>query len=68
MPVSEQMATESPYPIKALLITGNNAALDWPNTLKFRQGCEKLDLMVVIDIFMTETAKMADTQHHQLRS
>lgn len=60
IPVTEQMVSEKPYPIKALLVAGNNAALTWPNTNQFRRGREKLDLMVVIDIFMTETAKMAD--------
>jgi anaerobic selenocysteine-containing dehydrogenase len=60
LPAMEQMVSEKPYPIKALLIAGNNAALTWPNTNKFRRGRDKLDLMVVIDIFMTDTAKMAD--------
>lgn len=56
----EQMVSEKPYPVKALLFAGVNAALTWPNTNKFEQGRHKLDLMVVIDIFMTDTAKMAD--------
>jgi formate dehydrogenase (coenzyme F420) alpha subunit len=56
----EQMATGSPYPIKALLIAGCNPALTWPNTNKFVRSRENLDMMVVMDIFMTETARMAD--------
>lgn len=60
MPAIEQMVTEKPYPIKGLFIAGENAVLNWPNTNKFKQGREKLDLMVVIDIFKTESAKMAD--------
>ena len=60
VPLIDQMATEKPYPIKALLVAGANPALTWPNSNKFRQGRGKLDLLVVVDIFMTDTAKMAD--------
>ena len=60
VPLTEQMVTGKPYPIKALLIAGNNAALTWPDTSKFMRGRQNLDLMVVTDIFMTDTAKMAD--------
>lgn len=60
IPVVDQMASQKPYPIKALLIAGNNAFLTWPNTTKFVQGRRNLDLMVVVDIYMTDTAKMAD--------
>jgi len=60
IPAIEQMATQKPYPIKALIISGNNAFLTWPNTHKFEKGRKNLDLMVVMDIFMTDTAKMAD--------
>lgn len=60
VPAIEQMATGSPYPIKSLLIAGSNPALTWPNTEKFIRCRENLDMMVVMDIFMTETAKTAD--------
>jgi len=60
VPAIDQMVTEKPYPIKGLLVAGCNPAVTWPNTNKVRQGREKLDLMVVTDIFMTETARMAD--------
>ena len=60
IPAIDQMATQKPYPIKALIIAGNNAFLTWPNTAKFERGRTNLDLMVVVDIFMTDTAQMAD--------
>lgn len=60
VPAIEQIITGDPYPIKALLVSGSNPALTWPNSKKFARCREKLDLMVVMDIFMTETAKMAD--------
>jgi len=60
VPAIEQLCTGNPYPIKALLVTGCNPALTWPNSNKFPRCRENLDLMVVMDIFMSDTAKMAD--------
>jgi len=60
VPAIDAMLTEKPYPIKGLLVAGCNPVLTWPNTNKVKQGFKKLDLLVVADIFMTETAKMAD--------
>ena len=59
-PIIEQMSTENPYPIKALLVDGCNPALTWPNTNRFKEARSKLDLFVIMDIFMTDSAKMAD--------
>jgi anaerobic selenocysteine-containing dehydrogenase len=52
--------SEKPYPIKALIVSGGNPALTIPDSRKYRQALEKLDLVVVMDIFMSETAEMAD--------
>ena len=52
--------TEKPYPIKALIVTGGNPALTLPDSSKIKKALEKLDFLVVIDLFMTETAEMAD--------
>lgn len=60
LPLMSQMVTGKPYPIKALLVGGGNPAVTWPNTAKFRRGRDNLDLMIVLDLFMTDTAKMAD--------
>ena len=49
-----------PYPIKALMVTGGNPAVTFPDVQNMMQVLEKLDFTVVMDIFMTETAKMAD--------
>jgi len=59
-PLAETILIEKPYPIKALIVAGCNPMLTMPNTNKVRQAFDKLDLLVVIDIFMTDTAKMAD--------
>ncbi|MFH1002771.1 MAG: molybdopterin-dependent oxidoreductase, partial [Chloroflexota bacterium] len=49
-----------PYPIKAMVVQGSNPALIWPNTSRTIEALNKLELLVVIDLFMTETAKQAD--------
>lgn len=60
MPLTETLVTGRPYSVKALIVQGCNPALTWPNSEKVRQAFAQLDLLVVIDLFMTETAKMAD--------
>jgi anaerobic selenocysteine-containing dehydrogenase len=60
MPVADAIITGRPYPVKALLVQAANPALTWPDSKKVRQALESLDLLVVSDMFMTETAKMAD--------
>ena len=56
----ETLLTGRPYPIKALLVIGGNPLLTGPNANHQREAFKKLDFMVVMDLFMTETAKMAD--------
>ncbi len=56
----EVLLTGKPYPIKAMIICGGNPILTWPNTKKVLEALKKLEFLVVIDIFMTETAKLAN--------
>jgi anaerobic selenocysteine-containing dehydrogenase len=60
MPAAEAVITEKPYPVKAMIIQAANPALTWPDSSRVRQALEKLELLVVSDIFMTETARLAD--------
>ena len=60
MPVADAIITGEPYPVKALIVQGCNPALTWPDSNKVRQAFRRLDLLVVSDLFMTETAKLAD--------
>jgi formate dehydrogenase alpha subunit len=46
--------------LKALYIMGENPALSDPNLNRTRKAIEKVDFLVVQDIFMTETAEYAD--------
>ena len=57
--VTDAILTEKPYPIKALLALKGNPLVNWPNTHKVRKAFEKLDFLLVQDMFMTDTAKMA---------
>jgi anaerobic selenocysteine-containing dehydrogenase len=48
-----------PGVIKALIITGGNPVVSMPDSSAFREAMKNLDLMVVLDLFMTETAELA---------
>jgi anaerobic selenocysteine-containing dehydrogenase len=60
MVLHDAILNEKPYPVKALLTAGANPAAAWPDSLKTKEAFEKLDFMVVNDLFMTETAQLAD--------
>ena len=60
MYLADRILDEKPYPIKTLIVSGGNPLITLPDFNRVRQALEKLDLLVVIDLFMTETAKMAD--------
>jgi len=60
MPVTDAILTDKPYAVKALIVQGCNPVLTWPDSHKVAKAFEKLDLLVVSDLFMTETAEMAD--------
>jgi predicted molibdopterin-dependent oxidoreductase YjgC len=46
--------------IKAFLVFGENPAMSEPDVNHAKAMMEKLDFMVVMDLFVTETAEMAD--------
>jgi anaerobic selenocysteine-containing dehydrogenase len=45
--------------IKALIVTGGNPVVSLPDSNAFREAMKKLNLMVVLELFMTETAELA---------
>lgn len=57
---ADTVLSEKPWAIKAMIIAGSNAAVTHPNSGKVQQALKKVDLLVVMDIFMTATAEMAD--------
>ena len=58
--VVEMMDAASEGKIKGLYIMGENPMLSDPNLNHVREGLENLEFLVVQDIFLTETARMAD--------
>jgi anaerobic selenocysteine-containing dehydrogenase len=60
MPVPDAILTGKPYPVKALIVQACNPVITWPDSGKVVKALEKLDFLVVSDLFMTETAEMAD--------
>lgn len=59
-PLYDIILNEKPYPIKSLIIQRANPLLSWVDTNKQKQAFDKLDFVVVMDLFMTETAQLAD--------
>jgi predicted molibdopterin-dependent oxidoreductase YjgC len=60
MPVTEMMPAAIEGKIKAMYIMGENPALTEPYTTHARKALQKLEFLVVQDIFPTETAMLAD--------
>jgi formate dehydrogenase (coenzyme F420) alpha subunit len=48
-----------PEKLKAFLVVGGNPLVSMPDSNAFKEAFKKLDLLVVHDLFMTETAKLA---------
>ncbi|MDP2726629.1 MAG: molybdopterin-dependent oxidoreductase, partial [Dehalococcoidia bacterium] len=60
MLLPEALLTGKPYPIKAMIISGSNPVLTWPNSTKVVASLKSLDFLVVMTQFMSETAELAD--------
>ncbi|MFH1538536.1 MAG: formate dehydrogenase subunit alpha [bacterium] len=60
MTVTEIMGSRGEKEIKALYVIGENPAMSEPDIGHARKVLEKIDFLVVQDIFLTETAQYAD--------
>ena len=58
--VIDAILDEKPYPIKTLIIQSGNPLVTFMDTDRVGKALEKLDFLVVNDLFMTRTAAMAD--------
>jgi anaerobic selenocysteine-containing dehydrogenase len=56
----DAMLGEGSYPLRALIVAGGNPANTNPNAAKAARALANLDLLVVRDLFRTETADLAD--------
>lgn len=52
--------TEKPYPIRAIFVQGANLLQTLPNSNETFRALQKVEYMVVSELFMTPTAEMAD--------
>ena len=53
------MPESIPEKLKAFLVIGGNPLISMPDSNAFREAFAKLDLLVVHDMFMTETGRAA---------
>jgi anaerobic selenocysteine-containing dehydrogenase len=51
---------ESPYPLKMVVVQTGNPLVTMANSTRTREAFTKVETLVVIDMFLTETAKLAD--------
>jgi anaerobic selenocysteine-containing dehydrogenase len=58
--VIDAVLDEKPYPIKALIVQSGNPLVTFMDAGRARRALEKVDFLVVSDLFMTRTAQMAD--------
>ncbi len=56
----EMMELVNQGEIQALFVMGSNPVVSNPNARLVEDALEKLDLLIVADMFLTETARMAD--------
>jgi anaerobic selenocysteine-containing dehydrogenase len=56
----DAIETEKPYPVKALIIQGSGLSVISSNSDRVRKSLEKVDFLVVHDLFLTTDAQFAD--------
>lgn len=58
--LAEEMLTPGEGQVRALIVTGGNPLLAWPDQHRTRAALEQLDLLVCIDPTLSATARLAD--------
>jgi anaerobic selenocysteine-containing dehydrogenase len=58
--VIDAILEEKPYPVKTLLVQSGNPLVTFMDARRVRKALEKLEFLAVIDLFLTQTARMAD--------
>ena len=58
--VPEEIMLDHPQRMRALIVEGSNPLLSFSDTSRWLEAREQLELLVVIDPAMTETARIAD--------
>jgi formate dehydrogenase len=58
--IAEEILTDHPRRLRAMLIESSNPAHSLADSKRFREALDALELTVVIDVALTETARLAD--------
>ncbi|MDD3952113.1 MAG: molybdopterin-dependent oxidoreductase, partial [Desulfobacterales bacterium] len=58
--VADAILDEKPYPVRMLVAQSGNPVTSMMDADRVMRALKKLDFLVVIDMFMTQTARMAD--------
>jgi anaerobic selenocysteine-containing dehydrogenase len=58
--VPEEVLVDHPERLRALIVEGSNPVLSYSDTSRWREARERLELLVVIEPAMSETAQWAD--------
>jgi anaerobic selenocysteine-containing dehydrogenase len=58
--LADEMLLEGEGQIRALICMGGNPLMAWPDQIKTREALEGLDLLVVLDPKLNQTAQLAD--------
>lgn len=58
--VTKAILEEKPYPIKVLYLHGTNPLVTLPNAEEAHRAMMKVDFSVLVDLFMTPSAELAD--------
>jgi len=58
--IPEEILTDHPDRYRAMIVESSNPAHSLPDSKRMKEALEALDFLVVIDVAMTETARLAD--------
>jgi anaerobic selenocysteine-containing dehydrogenase len=58
--IPDEILTDHPRRLRAMIVESSNPAHSLADSQRMREALERLDLVVVFDIALTETARMAD--------
>ncbi len=58
--LSRAILNDDPYPLRAMLVVGGNPMSTFPAYQEHKKALQGLDFLAVFDLFMTQTAQLAD--------
>jgi len=58
--LADDVLSDDPDRIRALIVVGGNPVITFPNTKKMEKALERLDLLVSIDLYLSDTGTFAD--------